>query len=306
MQANTEVPQQKKGLLYTIASLSAIVGIIVLIVTWDSQKFWTFDYQLFLATMFLIPPALVHTKSRYLRVVFILFALGYFGFLQSACPRPVGAIELIFLHLLDENPILMHVIKVGVLILVTIIFARFYCGWICPKGIIQDMVYYKRLRFRMPPKIDHILKYGKYVTLMLLIAAPIIWHYRLFREIGPFKVLFNLDGSTYLIIFFAFVLLVSVFVQRAYCRYFCPVGGLLAIISMISPMKMRTTQSQCISCMMCQKVCPVDAISVERKVPATIDAKECILCKECESVCVKNAIYFGFKPKNEQTKGVEQ
>lgn len=292
---------QRPPWVWLLAFVPAILAIAVFFVPVEGQRYWTFDYLLFLAAMLLIPSLLLFKKTIYFRSIFIVFALGYFGFLQTACPRPVGAIELIFLHLFDDKPILSHLIKVGVLLVTALLFARYYCGWICPKGVIQEFVYRPRLKIKVPEKLDRILKWGKYIVLIGLIAAPLIWQYRLLRKIGPFKVLFNLDGAIALIIFFAFVLLVSVFIERAFCRYFCPVGGLLGLVSLISPLGMTVQKTSCNGCGLCEKVCQTGAITVEKRVAMKINAAECVLCKDCEKSCPKSSIYYGLKLGKSET-----
>ena len=249
-------------------------------------RFWTFDYLLFLATMALVPSVIFAKRGRIIRAVLLVASLAYFGFLQAACPRPAGALELAALHLFDDTPIIMHLLKLGVLVFGGIMFGRYFCGWICPKGIIQEYVYRPSLGVKVPEKLDRVLKFGKYLSLLALVAAPLIWHFRLFREwAGPFKVIFNLDGSTFLIAYLAVVLVASVFIGRAFCRYLCPIGGLLGLLALLSPVRMRINPSACHACGKCEAVCQVDAISFHKGQPSSIDKAECILCRECETAC---------------------
>lgn len=242
---------------------------------------------------------------RRVRSLLILFALAYFGFLQASCPRIPGALELILLHMFDDNPILMHIIKVGTAVGMGIVFGRYYCGWICPKGIIQEYIYRPTVKLTVPPRLDRALKYGKYVMLGALILFPLVFETQLFRYIGPFRVIFNLDGEYYAVAFLVVVLLTSVFIERAYCRYFCPEGGLLALAQLVSPYRMRLDRTKCTSCRRCYRICPVDAFVVEGKTPVRISRTECIACKECEAVCRDGSLTFGFKlnPQNQEPEG---
>ncbi len=230
--------------------------------------------------------------SRGVRVAVILFSLAYFGFLQAACPRLPGAIELTLLHLSEPAQAGMHILKVGVVLVMGLVFGRYYCGWICPKGVIQELIYRPRFKVKVPEKVDRVLKLGKYLTLILLILFPLLLEIRLFRHIGPFRVIFNLMGPAYLIIFLLVVLATSVFIERAYCRYFCPEGGLLALAQLLSPYRMRFHRESCNCCGRCIKACPVDAFVTEGKGPLRISRTECIVCKECERVCRQGSIHY--------------
>ncbi|MCD6335208.1 MAG: 4Fe-4S binding protein [Candidatus Latescibacteria bacterium] len=257
----------------------------------EGPEIWTAEFIAY-AVLLLVTPALLFFKwSRRVRWIIMLGSLAYFGFLQSACPSPMGAIELALIHLRDETPILRHLLKIGLVLIPALLFGRYFCGWICPKGIIQDYLYRPNLVGKVPEKVDRALKYGKYGVLALLILLPLIWRVRFFRAVGPFKVIFNLDGTMSLLIFLGVVLVASIFVSRPFCRYLCPLGALLALIARISPFKMRILY-RCTACGLCMKACPVDAI---RKTPEgmRIEESECIACKECEGSCRKNGCAFG-------------
>jgi polyferredoxin len=191
----------------------------------------------------------------------------------------------------------MHVIKVGTLLGLGVAFGRYYCGWICPKGAIQEYLYRRRVGLAVPPRLDRALKWGKYVTLAALVVYALAAHDQLFRHIGPFRVIFNLVGPTYLVVWLGVVLLASIFVERAYCRYFCPEGGLLALAQLLSPYRVRLDRDACTSCGRCAKACPVDAIVMEEggKSPVRISRTECIACTECETACRDSAIGYGLR-----------
>ncbi len=268
-------------------------------------KFWNLDYQLFLMFMLIVPSFLFHyPKTEYLRPIVMIAALAMFGFLQMSCPRVPRALEYLISSLVNHRPVAMYAIKIGVFVFTALLFSRYYCSWICPKGIIQEYLYKSDFHIIFPPKIDRILKKIKFVLLFALILATLFADFRLFEHIGPFHILFSMDGSIPMIIWLGFWLIFSVFVSRPYCRYFCPEGALLALINKISLLKMRVVRgTDCTSCKRCEKICPVDAISKVGECEK-IDDLECILCRNCEKICPGDCINFsyGIQMKNIESK----
>ncbi len=256
-------------------------------------KFWKPEYISYIMALVGVPVLLLRREtkgSRWIRRIVLLAALALFGFLQWACPRPTGAVELFIVRFLEDKPVLNFGLKLGVLLGIGWLFGRYFCGWICPKGAIQEFLYRPGLAWKIPPKADRILKYGKYVSLAALIVAPLVWRHRLFREIGPFKVIFNLDGGTFLVILLVVVLVASVFIERPWCRYACPIGGLLGLIAALSPTRIRVLDEACTGCTQCAKACPVDAITAPPGKVPVIDHKECLACMECEAACPRTCI----------------
>jgi polyferredoxin len=235
-----------------------------------------------------------------------MICLALFGFLQLACPRPTGAVELLILDLARGHgrwP--MFALKLVLLLVLTVLFGRTFCAFVCPKGALQELLHRPALRLAVPRRVDRTLRYGKYLAAALLVLLPLIWGVRLMRQVGPFKVIFNLDGSTPLVAFLAVVLVASVFVSRPFCRYLCPVAGILALAGRFSLFRVRLRHDGredgsrgsggsdgCNGCNACSRVCPVEAIepAAARGGAPTIAASECIACRQCAAACPRGAL----------------
>ena len=94
--------------------------------------------------------------------------------------------------------------------------------------------------------------------------------------------------SVITLLFFGGIIALNRFAPRFWCRYLCPLGALLSLISPLGLFRRRVSQD-CNECLICQKSCPMGAI---REGPKETFAPECIQCLNCEKVCPKEAISF--------------
>lgn len=138
------------------------------------------------------------------------------------------------------------------------IFGRFVCGWLCPFGLVQDLLHKIPLfkKRKQLPK-HHILKYGKYVTLAGLV----------------------LIGSAFLFTGFAKI--------PAFCKFLCPSGAIYGWFNKFSLIQTRWEKEACISCGKCQNACPVNLAPEEISASA-----ECIRCGKCVDACPANCLQF--------------
>jgi len=176
------------------------------------------------------------------------------------------------------------------------VFRKSFCSWLCPVGTVSEYLWRLGRRafarnFRLPRKVDVPLRSLKYILLALFFYAvgsmsvPAI---HAFLE-GPYGVIDDvkmLNFFRYLGLTGGLVLVVlavaSVFVQNFWCRYLCPYGALMGLVSMLSPLRIRRVEALCIDCAKCAKACP-SALPVDRRV--TIKSAECLGCMECVTSC---------------------
>ena len=100
---------------------------------------------------------------------------------------------------------------------------------------------------------------------------------------------FSLPNLTLMVVFAA-VLALNAIRPRFWCRYLCPLGGLLGLISKMAPVKYRVDTEKCIACQRCATICPTAAIEPQQKFAA--NPAECITCLDCLEVCPTRAITF--------------
>ena len=186
-------------------------------------------------------------------------------------------------------------------ILISFIFGKSFCGWICPVGFISEMtgefgrkIFREKLKLNIeiPRFLDYPLRSVKYILLAFFIYAIFFSMseaalkvfmdspYNLVADIKMYY-FFAEPTITTLIVLFA-LLFAGVIFQNFWCRYFCPYGALLGIISFFSPNKIGRNETSCTDCQMCTKVCP-SSIKVHKQKYVVSD--ECTSCMSCVAVC---------------------
>jgi len=195
------------------------------------------------------------------------------------------------------------VLIVGLLV-GTILAGAAFCGWICPFGALQDLLGGIRRRLKLPliavpTRIDRWLTYGRFVLLAIILYQTISAVHLWFADYDPYRTIFGLGwlfefdlATQWIAIAVAVVVLVgSLFIQRFWCRYLCPLGGLLSIVQRVSLFKIQRDPNVCINCGRCAKSCPVK-LPVDQSIRT---GASCIGCLDCVESCpVPGALEVGF------------
>ncbi len=226
-----------------------------------------------------------------------------------SCPGAIGACPLGALqNALAASDKRAPAYMVGILLLYGLLLGRTICGWLCPMGLVQEVCH------KLPtPKIGKgrataALSYFKYFLLFaLVIIVPYRYSYQLLplpafckyicpagtlegaiglmvnpANAGNFSML-NVLFTNKFIILIVFLLL-CVFVYRAFCRFFCPLGALYGLFARVAVFGVKVEKSACTDCGRCVQHCKMD---IRR-----VGDHECIHCGECIDVCPTGAISF--------------
>lgn len=212
----------------------------------------------------------------------------------------------------------------GFLILFGAVLGRFVCGFLCPFGLVQDLLYKiplpKRLHKRKLLPGDKWLKYLKYVLLVLFcIVLPLVvvdavgqgkpWFCTYICPAGTFlggiplvaanEGLRSVLGVLWrwkLSILIAIAVL-SLFFYRPFCRYLCPLGAIYGCFNPVSVLRYKKAET-CIDCGKCKNACPFDIDP--SKTPNTV---ECIRCGRCLDACPVDALSMMGLHKHKKTDG---
>ncbi len=222
-------------------------------------------------------------RSRNWLVVLSVACLAYFGFYRQGCVCPIGAIQNVAVALTLPGYAVPHVVIVFFFLplLLALVFGRVFCGGVCPFGALQDLVLLKPVE--VPRRLDKALRLLKYVYLGLAIwfaAGPTAHRDFIICRFDPFVGFFRLTGSGGILIFGGALLLLGVFVGRPYCRYLCPYGALLSVLSRFSWRGVTITPDNELDCGLCTEACPYGAIDKMRAVRSS-----CLFCARCYGSC---------------------
>ncbi len=203
--------------------------------------------------------ALVSRSRKHLLVLAVV-SLIWFGFVRDGCICSIGAIQNVALALGGTGYVIpLGVVAFFVLPLVfTLFFGRTFCAAVCPLGAVQELVAVRSVR--VPRWIDHALGIFPYIYLGAAVLFAASGTAFLICRYDPFVAFFRLDGNANMLIFGTCVLVIGVFVGRPYCRYLCPFGALLALLSRVSKWHLRIVPGECIECRLCEDACPYGAI----------------------------------------------
>jgi ferredoxin len=201
-------------------------------------------------------------KKRSRRGVFWMsvFSLAYFGFFREGCVCSIGAIQNVTLALFHPGyKIPLTVIAFFVIPLIfTLFFGRTFCAGVCPLGAIQDLFVFRPKELK--PWVQSMLGLVPYIYLGLAILYAATATDFVICRYDPFIGFFRLDATFFMFAIGGVFLLTGIFIARPYCRFFCPYGVLLNLMSRVSVKHLTITPSECIQCRLCESSCPFGAI----------------------------------------------
>ncbi len=246
-------------------------------------------------------------RSRTGVLMLSIGSLAYFGFYRKGCICPIGAIQSVTLSLVDSHYIVSPSIIVFFFLplVAALLFGRVFCGAVCPLGAIQDIVLLRPKR--VPERLDRALAWLRYVYLAVAVVfagwglnlALGAWHARVARrflicEWDPFIGVFRLSGPFHMIAIGAGFILLGVFYGRPYCRWLCPYGGLLSLLSRFAWKNVRITPDKELDCGLCTDACPYGAIHDMRA-----DRANCLSCARCYKYCPREVETCGKRGEKE-------
>lgn len=219
-------------------------------------------------------------KSAPLKTVTFVASILYLGVARSQLYSVVNIFGLLSWNLPIFSHSVFWYLFAGFTLVSTVLWGRLYCGRVCAFGALtqlMDRMVPAAWRYDVPLKIETRLASIKYVLLGGVIAYYLATRdITIYRYVEPFW-MFSGHGSAVMWLMLAALLVATVFVRNLYCRFLCPVGAFLGVISKASTLFPIKRWSECRTCRICEKACEWGAIQGPRIVKS-----ECVRCDDCE------------------------
>lgn len=199
----------------------------------------------------------------------------------------------------------------GFLMFIGALTGRFVCGWLCPFGLIQDLLH----KIPFPKKIgifpgDRLLRKLKYVIFLVFVILMPMFIVDLLGQGAPYfcKLICpagTLEGGLPLVllnkgmrgaigwlyawknVLLVVILVLSVIIYRPFCKYICPLGAVYSLFQPISVFRYRVDQELCTHCGACAKACKMQVDPVKSP-----NHPECIRCGQCKKVCPTGSLDY--------------
>ena len=226
---------------------------------------------------------------------------------------PIGALQAV----IGGNRHNFSFYVLGTIMLFGVVLGRLVCGFLCPFGLVQDLLHKIPLpKANVPKKIDKPLRYIKYLILALAVFLLPIFLTNKFGIAPPYfckwicpagilegafpliiknesiraglGFLFNWKLSILIVVVFG-----SIIIHRPFCKYLCPLGGFYGLFNRFAFYQMNVDQKKCINCKLCENNCPMNV-----EVTKNINSAECIRCGICKASCPTGAITSEFLCKH--------
>jgi polyferredoxin len=224
--------------------------------------------------------------NRYIGIGALLIST-FLGFFLFSPMIPLQFQDMISNEPIGKGPMLIvPILALIFIILSTAYFGRIFCGYSCPIGAVQELLYKIPLpKFRKGSK--WLFMGFRWVFLIAIVISGILTGISLLGLIGVGS-FFRIDVGSWPFYVFGFILVISVFIYRPFCRLFCPIGALMSLVALI-PGNRYHRNEKCVDCGMCEKACPTDeAGRNDRKM-------ECYVCGRCDEACKFNALDYSRK-----------
>lgn len=224
--------------------------------------------------------------------------------LHAVCP--FGGVVTIYTYF-TEGAFIQKIYQSSITLMwlilaLTLLFGPVFCGWICPFGTVEEFIgkigrkiFKKKYNNFIPLKLDKLLRYLRYVILIVVVVNTAISGKLLFSDFDPYFALFNIWSSEVArlsLLILGLVLIGSLFVERPWCKYLCPLGALLGIFNLFRIAKLKRNEKTCIDCKACDRVCPMNIDISTTKVVSDPQCISCLLCTDEMDCPVSDSLNF--------------
>ncbi len=221
-----------------------------------------FDVVALIGSLSLITWLILKKRSRQGVFWMTIFSLVYFGFYRKGCICAVGSLQNVTMALFyPDYHIPITAIAFFIIPLVfTLFYGRTFCAGICPLGAIQDIFVLRPLPLKS--WVQKVLGLIPFIYLGLAVLYSATGTDYIVCRYDPFVGIFRHNATFMMFAIGGILLLIGVFIARPYCRFLCPYGILLNLVSRVSKNHLSIAPGKCIECRLCENSCPFGAINM--------------------------------------------
>ncbi|MGV8079962.1 MAG: 4Fe-4S binding protein [Syntrophales bacterium] len=235
--------------------------------------------------------------DRNVRLAVLAGALLIFGVLFQSQVEPLRALVQFFQALgMDRYGIWDTLLVAGAFTLITLIGVKLVCGWGCPVGALQELLYHLPVfagirKKRFPFWLSNGLRVSLFIMFLIFVFGwiPGFRDQSIYRYMNPFK-LFEWNFRVTAPIVVAIIFALSTMQYRIYCLWICPFGLLSWLLQDVSVFRVRVDRATCINCKKCVRVCPTDAAKGIYEGKAI--KVDCFSCGRCLEACPNGSLRY--------------
>lgn len=249
-----------------------------------------------------------HKKIPILQLFRLIIQILFFIFLPALYFQTLTGVRQLYLAVIHQqfSPALWpQMAEVIVMIPVTLLAGRFFCGWMCAFGSFTDFIYqvsqklfHRKVRIR--EQADHWMKYLKYAILLVIVVTSWTLNASLFDSSNPWDVFgmlatvgkapdfpYVLSNLTIGFVLFLLIVVASAFTERFFCRFLCPMGAIFSLVSKLKIVKITKPSAHCGNCRACTNSC---AMGIPLYRMDSVGSGECIGCMKCVTACPRKNV----------------
>jgi len=249
-----------------------------------------------LTVMLLMQDRLVRNRRLYrtMRLGFLALVLVWLGWIVDAQLTSLNIVTYARTMISGLDPALVLldplIFLLSAYVLLTLLLwgRGVFCGWLCPFGALQEIAGVIARGLRLP-RVEISESLGERLSAIKYLAALVIFGLAIWStdaaqvaaEIEPFKTAIVVGFARHwpYVLYAVVLIALSLFVERFFCRFLCPLGGALSVLGRWHVMRWLRQRPQCGNpCAVCQQVCAIGAIRGD----GSIDMNECFQCLDCQ------------------------
>lgn len=227
-----------------------------------------------------------------------------FGVIMGSDPSPMGTVKDA-IHLYGSAGAIFppRMIALTIFLLIVFVVNKYICAWGCQVGVLQDLIFRlnrtnkrKAILGRQVKVPFFISNSIRFIFLIVFTVIAFVWGLDTIEPLDPFKIYKPAHLGVIGVLFVGLILVVSLFIYRPWCHFFCPFGFVGWMVEKVSRIRISVNYETCIACQKCAAACPSNVMGAilmqDKKV-----IPDCFACYTCREACPTDSISFSTRKR---------